>query len=217
MNGTNLPEKVPGDEQECPNSRLYKRRWVIVFTFALYLATNAYQWLSLVVIGDVIMNYYNESLPEDELKRDMAVDWLSLIYMLTYVVLIIPSMWLLQKKGLRVAGLCGAILNCIGAWIKVASVRPDRFAVLMVGQTVCSIAQVFTLSLPARIAAVWFGPNEVSTATAIGIFGIQVCFFFSCMYVCKLYVFDEKKALENMGKYSNINPLYNYTYMNLVK
>lgn len=173
LNCPPLSEKVPCDQQDVPKSRLFKRRWLIVFTFALYLATNAYQWLSLVVIGDVISRYYNESLPEDELKRDLAVDWLSLIYMLTYVVLIIPSMWLLQRKGLRVSGLCGAILNCIGAWIKVAAVNPDRFAVLMLGQTVCSIAQVFTLSLPARIAAVWFGPNEVSTATAIGIFGIQ--------------------------------------------
>lgn len=157
-----------------PESRLYKRRWVIIFVFSLYLSSNAFQWLSLNIIGDVILTFYNASLPEDELKRDMSLDWLSLIYMLTYVTLIFPSMWFLQKKGLRVSTLCGAFLNAIGAWIKVASVNSDRFGVLMFGQTMCAIAQVFTLSLPARIAAVWFGPNEVSTATAIGIFGIQV-------------------------------------------
>ncbi|XP_071155077.1 choline/ethanolamine transporter flvcr2b-like isoform X3 [Mytilus edulis] len=157
-----------------PESRLYKRRWIIIFVFSFYLSSNAFQWLSLNIIGDVILTFYNASLPEDELKRDMSLDWLSLIYMLTYVTLIFPSMWFLQKKGLRVSTLCGAFLNAIGAWIKVASVNSDRFGVLMFGQTMCAIAQVFTLSLPARIAAVWFGPNEVSTATAIGIFGIQI-------------------------------------------
>ncbi|CAC5392274.1 FLVCR [Mytilus coruscus] len=162
------------DTKDQPESRLYKRRWVIIFVFSFYLSSNAFQWLSLNIIGDVILTFYNASLPEDELQRDMSLDWLSLIYMLTYVTLIFPSMWFLQKKGLRVSACCGAFLNAIGAWIKVASVNSDRFGVLMFGQTMCAIAQVFTLSLPARIAAVWFGPNEVSTATAIGIFGIQI-------------------------------------------
>lgn len=30
------------------------------------------------------------------------------------------------------------------------------------------------LSLPARIAAVWFGPDQVSSATSVGVFGNQV-------------------------------------------
>ena len=28
--------------------------------------------------------------------------------------------------------------------------------------------------MPARLAAIWFGPDQVSTATAIGVFGNQV-------------------------------------------
>lgn len=44
----------------------------------------------------------------------------------------------------------------------------------MVGQAISAIAQVFILGIPARLAAVWFGPNEVSTATALGVFGNQV-------------------------------------------
>lgn len=44
----------------------------------------------------------------------------------------------------------------------------------MLGQTVSATAQVFILGIPARLAAVWFGPNEVSTATAIGVFGNQI-------------------------------------------
>lgn len=34
--------------------------------------------------------------------------------------------------------------------------------------------QVFILSLPARVAAVWFGPDQVSSACSIGVFGNQV-------------------------------------------
>lgn len=34
--------------------------------------------------------------------------------------------------------------------------------------------QVFILSLPARLAAVWFGPDQVSSACSVGVFGNQV-------------------------------------------
>ena len=44
----------------------------------------------------------------------------------------------------------------------------------MLAQTLCAIAQIFVLGIPARISAVWFGPNEVSTATSIGVFGNQM-------------------------------------------
>ncbi|CAH8573853.1 unnamed protein product [Schistosoma mattheei] len=44
----------------------------------------------------------------------------------------------------------------------------------MAGQTICGIAQSGILGIPAHLAAVWFGVNEVSTATALGVFGNQL-------------------------------------------
>ncbi|XP_021358047.1 feline leukemia virus subgroup C receptor-related protein 2-like isoform X1 [Mizuhopecten yessoensis] len=154
--------------------RVYKRRWIMVFLFCFYSMSNAYQWIHLNIIANVIIKYYNQSLPEDNFKRETTVDWLSMIYMLAYIPLIFPSTFLLNKKGLRVVAICGSFLNALGACLKLACVSPDRFPVLMFAQTVCAIAQIFILGLPARIAAVWFGPNEVSTATSLGVFGNQV-------------------------------------------
>lgn len=54
------------------------------------------------------------------------------------------------------------------------SVAPDRFWVGFLGQTIVALSQVFILSVPARLAAVWFGPNQVSSACSIGVFGNQV-------------------------------------------
>ncbi|KAJ8396875.1 hypothetical protein AAFF_G00011980 [Aldrovandia affinis] len=102
-----------------------------------------------------------------------AIDWMSMIYMLTYIPLIFPVTWLLDKKGLRVVALVAASMNCLGAWIKVGSSRPELFAVTMFGQFTCSFAQVFILGIPSRLASVWFGSDEVSTACSIGVFGNQ--------------------------------------------
>jgi len=155
-------------------TRLFRRRWVMIFLFASYSMSNAYQWIHLNIIFDKVVLYYNESLPGSIYMKHVAVDWLSMIYMLAYIPLILPVTWLLDRRGLRVVAIIATLLNAVGAWLKCAAVRPDLFAVLMTAQTICAVAQVFILGIPARLAAVWFGPNEVSTATAIGVFGNQV-------------------------------------------
>jgi hypothetical protein len=61
-----------------------------------------------------------------------------------------------------------------GAWLKVISITPDRFWLAFVGQALVGTSQVFILGVPAQLAAVWFGPRQVSTACALGVIGNQV-------------------------------------------
>lgn len=149
-----------------PETRLYKKRWVIVCLFSSYSLCNSYQWIQYGIINNIFMRFYGVD--------SFTIDWMSMIYMLTYIPLIFPVSWLLDKKGLRVIALVAAALNCAGTWIKVASARPDLFPVTFLGQFTCSVAQVFILGMPSRIASVWFGSDEVSTACSIGVFGNQL-------------------------------------------
>uniref|UniRef100_A0A8C1WN10 Feline leukemia virus subgroup C cellular receptor family, member 2a n=1 Tax=Cyprinus carpio TaxID=7962 RepID=A0A8C1WN10_CYPCA len=148
------------------STRLYRRRWLIVFLFSSYSLCNAFQWIQYGIINNIFMKFYNVS--------SFAIDWLSMIYMLTYIPFIFPVTWLLERKGLRVIALFAASINCVGTWIKVASVQPNLFWVTMLGQFACSFAQVFILGMPSQVASVWFGSDEVSTACAIGVFGNQL-------------------------------------------
>lgn len=147
-------------------TRLYKRRWMIVLLFSSYSLSNSYQWIQYGIINNIFIKFYGVDA--------FTIDWMSMIYMLTYIPFIFPVTWLLDKKGLRVIALVATALNCLGTWIKVASVREDLFAVTFLGQFCCSLAQVFILGMPSRIASVWFGSEEVSTACSIGVFGNQV-------------------------------------------
>ncbi|XP_005986602.1 heme transporter FLVCR2 isoform X7 [Latimeria chalumnae] len=147
-------------------TKLYKRRWVIVMLFSLYSLCNAFQWIEYGIINNIFMKFYSVD--------SLAIDWMALVYSLTYIPLIFPVTYLLDKKGLRVVALAGSALNCVGAWIKTASARPDLFGVTVLGQVFCAAAQVFILGLPSQIASVWFGSHEVSTACSIGVFGNQL-------------------------------------------
>lgn len=147
-------------------TRLYYRRWVMLFLFSTYSASNAFMWLQYGIIGNIFMRFYDIDA--------LALDWLSMIYLLTYVPFIVPVMWMLDKRGLRDVVLTGAAFNCIGACIKIGSAEPDQFVVTFIGQFLCSVGTVFILGIPPHLASVWFGESEVSTACSIGVLGNQV-------------------------------------------
>jgi len=78
-------------QQELPVLyKLYKRRWPILFIFVLYSMSNAMQWTQYAIINDIITRFYSVD--------SYAVSWTSMIYMTTYVVLIFPASWFLDKK-----------------------------------------------------------------------------------------------------------------------
>uniref|UniRef100_A0A7N9AWJ9 Choline/ethanolamine transporter FLVCR1 n=1 Tax=Mastacembelus armatus TaxID=205130 RepID=A0A7N9AWJ9_9TELE len=147
-------------------TKLYLRRFAVLAVFSLYSLVNAFQWIQYSIITSVFTQYYGVS--------SSSVDWLSIVYMVAYVPLIFPATWLLDRKGLRLTALLGSGLNCAGAWIKCGSGSPELFGVTMTAQVICSVAQVFILGLPSRVASVWFGPREVSTACATAVLGNQL-------------------------------------------
>ncbi|XP_060118944.1 heme transporter FLVCR2 [Heteronotia binoei] len=149
-----------------PEVRLTWRRWVIVFLFSSYSFCNAFQWIQYGSINLIFANFY-EVTP-------FAIDWLSMCYMIIYIPFLFPVAWLLDRKGLRLIALAGSALNCLGAWVKVGSMQPHLFPVTVTGQVICSLAQVFILGMPSRIASVWFGSREVSSACSIAVFGNQL-------------------------------------------
>ena len=146
-----------------PTTRLYRRRWLMLLLFSAVSLSNSYQWIQYGIISDIIMKFY--------MVEAVAVDMIAMIYMIVYVLLVVPGSWLLGKKGLRVTLLWASVFNCAGAWIKVASAKPDWYWVTALGQCLCAVAQVLTLGVPSLMAAVWFGENEVSSACSIGVFG----------------------------------------------
>ncbi|GIY04607.1 feline leukemia virus subgroup C receptor-related protein 2 [Caerostris darwini] len=94
--------------------------------------------------------------------------------MVIFLPLVLPVMILMDKKGLRITLIIGAVLNCLGSWVQCASFAPDRYIVIMACQTFYAFGQVFVLSLPSFIAGVWFGAGEVGLACAMGVFGNQL-------------------------------------------
>ncbi|OAF70996.1 Calcium-chelate transporter [Intoshia linei] len=157
------------------NIKIYHKRWIMLAIFVTYTLANAFQWTHLFIISDSIEKYYEPSLPKNDTFLFMIlIESLSVSYMLMYLIFIIPSYIVLEKYGMRTTAIIATVLNCAGAWLKCLAISPDRYYMLLIGQIVAAIAQAFILGLPARLAAVWFGQNELALATSIGVFGNQI-------------------------------------------
>nr|CAB3246502.1 feline leukemia virus subgroup C receptor-related protein 2 [Phallusia mammillata] len=148
-------------------TKLYTRRFLIMGIFCLYSMSSAFQWIEYAIITHIVIKYYTHS-------NELFVAWTSMIYMLSYIPLMFVATWMLDNWGLRRILLFGATLNAVGSLIKIASVNQYYFIISFVGQTVAACAQSFILEIPPKIASLWFGPSEVSTATSVGVFGNQL-------------------------------------------
>ncbi|KYQ54727.1 Feline leukemia virus subgroup C receptor-related protein 2 [Trachymyrmex zeteki] len=146
--------------------KVYKKRWLMLIIYMIYSGVNTSQWIEYSIITNVVTRYYGVS--------SMMVDWTSMLYMALYATFIFPASYVTDKCGLRWTTIIGASINCLGAWIKTFSIQSDRFYIVFIGQSIVALAQTMVLPLPGRLAAQWFPPTQLSTATSLGIFGTQL-------------------------------------------
>lgn len=70
--------------------KLYKRRWPMLILFVLCSMANAVQWIQYSIISDVVQHFYDIS--------SFTVNLTSIVFMVTYIPLIFPASWILDKK-----------------------------------------------------------------------------------------------------------------------
>ena len=145
---------------------LYARRWLMLLLFCLLSCVNGAMWIQFASVANICQTYFGTTA--------LAVDWLSMIYMALYIPGIFPAVRLFELRGLRVGLLVGAGLNAAGAVLRWEGAASRSFATAFLGQTVCSVAQCFTLGVPPMLAAAWFGPQERARATSIGVLSNQL-------------------------------------------
>uniref|UniRef100_A0A1B0C8K7 Major facilitator superfamily (MFS) profile domain-containing protein n=2 Tax=Lutzomyia longipalpis TaxID=7200 RepID=A0A1B0C8K7_LUTLO len=146
--------------------QVYKMRWAVLLLSLAAVALTYMQWIQYSIVANIIMRYYRVS--------SLLVDWTSMVFMVTYTLLVIPVSFFMDIKRPRQAAVMGSVLLALGSWIKVFSLDREMFLVSFLGQTVVAIAQVFIVSLPNRLATTWFSPEEASKVCGLGVFGAQL-------------------------------------------
>lgn len=79
--------------------------------FALYSLSNAFQWIQFAIIPNIYQEFYQVSAS--------TITWTAQIYMITFIPLVFPATWLIERSGIKVISVIGSGLNAVGAIIKV--------------------------------------------------------------------------------------------------
>ncbi|XP_068898515.1 uncharacterized MFS-type transporter C09D4.1-like [Tenebrio molitor] len=158
--------------------KVYKYRWIVLLIFCLYSAINFLQFLQYSIISNITAKYYDVD--------DTLVDLTGLMFMISFIIFCLPINFLIEKYNLRITAIVSSGLTTVGNLIKLLSASPDRFYVVLIGQFMCAVGQIFILSIPSKLASTWFGPGEVSTACAIAILGTQIGVAIGCVFPSNL-------------------------------
>jgi fucose permease len=105
---------------ESQTFRVYGYRWVVLLSFMFIVGMNQLLWITFAPITGAAAQFYHTS--------DLVIGLLSMSFMAVYIVLVIPSAWMIDTLGFRTAVGIGAVFTAVFALTVSPSCSPLRSA-----------------------------------------------------------------------------------------
>jgi MFS family permease len=144
--------------------RAYPYRWVVLAAFMLIGAMNQALWITFAPITSDAMSFFAAS--------DITIGLLSMVFMAVYIVLVLPSAWLIDTWGFRGAVSLGAALTAFFGVTR--GLFADNFTLVFISQVGIALGQPLILGAITKLAARWFPKDERATAAGIGTLAIYL-------------------------------------------
>ncbi len=143
---------------------VYRYRWLILAVFMLITGLNQALWITFAPITSEAMKFYSTS--------DLAIGLLSLCFMAVYILIFLPSAWLIDTWGIRRSVTLGAALTAVFGLTR--GIFADSFTAVFISQVGIAIGQPLVLGATTKIAGRWFPADERATATGLGTLSIYI-------------------------------------------
>jgi cyanate permease len=142
----------------------YGYKWVVLAGFMLVTAFNQALWITFAPITSDAMKFYAAS--------DITIGLLSIVFMVVYILLVLPAAWLIDSWGLRGAVSLGAALTAFFGVTR--GLFADNLAMVFVSQIGIAVGQPLILGAITKLAGRWFPRDERATATGLGTLAIYL-------------------------------------------
>ena len=83
--------------------KIYPYRWIILSLYVLITIIIEIQWLTFASISEVAQQFYHTS--------PLRIDFLSMIYMIVFIIMSIPASYIIDTWGLKKGLMIGALLT----------------------------------------------------------------------------------------------------------
>ncbi len=143
-------------DQEKP--KVYGYRWVVLLSFVLIALMTQVLWITFAPVTSAAAKFYGTS--------DLQIGLLSMIFMIVYIVMVLPSAWAIDTWGFKAAVGIGAVLSAVFALTR--GIFASNFTVVFLSQIGIAAGQPFVIGSITKIAARWFPVEERATASGLG-------------------------------------------------
>jgi len=142
----------------------YRYRWLMLCAFMLITGINQALWITFAPVTSEAMKFYSTT--------DLAIGLLSLCFMAIYILIFLPSAWLIDTWGIRRSVSLGAILTAVFALTR--GIFASSFTLVIISQVGIAIGQPLVLGATTKLAGRWFPADERATATGLGTLSIYL-------------------------------------------
>ncbi|MHA1276485.1 MAG: MFS transporter [Candidatus Helarchaeota archaeon] len=142
-------------------------RWVILGVFMFVGALTQLLWINFASISSDAATYFGVTTDE--------IDLLSLIFMIVYICLTVPSAWVIDTKGFKLGAGIGAIFTGVFGISRIFA--GSNFLLVFIFQTGIAIGQPFVMNAISKLSAQWFPEGERAVATGLGTMSLFIGIF----------------------------------------
>lgn len=141
-----------------PTIKVYAFRWIILSLYIIITIIIEIQWLTFASISTIAQEYYQASA--------LRIDFLSMIYMIVFIVMSIPASYIIDTYGLKKGLVIGALLTGIFGGLKAWGA--ESLLIVTIAQVGLAVAQPFILNAVTKVGAKWFAVQERATVAGLG-------------------------------------------------
>ncbi|MHA1323959.1 MAG: MFS transporter [Candidatus Helarchaeota archaeon] len=152
-------------------------RWIVLGVFMTVAALTQLLWINFASISSEAATYYHVTTDE--------IDFLSLIFMIVYIGMAIPSAWVIDTKGYKLGASIGAILTGTFGLLRIFA-GPD-YTLVFIFQAGIAFGQPFVMNAISKLSAQWFPEGERAVATGLGTMALFIGIFFGMLLPPLLY------------------------------
>jgi MFS family permease len=142
-------------------SKVYGYRWIVLLVFMFIAAVTQILWITFAPISSYVAGLYSVD--------DFSVALLSMIFMIVYLPVSIPSAYVIDGKGFRIACAIGAVITAVFAVLRAWA---SSYILVFVFQAGIAVGQPFVFNSPTKLARRWFPASERGLATGLGTMAI---------------------------------------------
>ncbi|HKL59998.1 MAG TPA: MFS transporter [Sphaerochaeta sp.] len=162
--------------------KAYRFRWLILLALMALILSVELQWMNMAPVGRVANLYYQGQIST---RFSNPVELLSLAYLIIFVIVSIPSSYVIHRLGIVVSIRIAAgmiIFGAVGKWIYTAN-----FPIVLFCQIILALAQALVLNSITEIVSRWFPIRErgmaVGMASAAQYLSFGIVMFLSPLMV----------------------------------